>query len=79
MKMNAIESQQVLEWMAIGAETKGWAKALLILLRGRFPPGATPEMEATIRATFDLDRLGSWVDLTVKANSLDDFRQAAGL
>lgn len=81
-----IESQQVLEWMAMGeanarakGEVKGWAKALLIILAARFPPGATQEMEAIIRATVDLERLGSWLDLATTSNSLDAFRQAAGL
>jgi hypothetical protein len=83
---NVIESQQVLEWMAMG-EAKGEARgkiegeiaSLLRVLARRFPPGATPEMEATVRATVDLERLGSWLDLAVTTDSLDAFRQAAGL
>jgi len=83
---NVIESQQVLEWMAMGevkgearGEVKGEVKALLLVLASRFPPGATPEMEAAIRATADLGRLESWLDLAAKSSSLDAFRQAAGL
>jgi hypothetical protein len=87
---NVIESQQVLEWMAMG-EAKGEARgkiegkiegeieSLLRVLARRFPPGATPEMEAAFRATVDLERLGSWLDLAVTTDSLDTFRQAAGL
>ncbi|HEY7154570.1 MAG TPA: hypothetical protein VH575_11470 [Gemmataceae bacterium] len=79
---NVIESQQVLEWMAMG-EAKGAVKngidSLLRVLARRFPPGATPDMEVAIRTTVDLERLGSWLDLAVTTNSLDAFRQTAGL
>jgi hypothetical protein len=79
---NVIESQQVLEWMAMGeakGEAKGKAESLLRVLAGRFPPGATPEMAAAIRTTVDTGRLESWLDLVFMTNSLDAFRQAAGL
>jgi hypothetical protein len=75
---NMVESQQVLEWIAEG-EAKGEANALLQLLELRFPPGATADLLARIRATTDLTRLRTWFKFAVTADSLDAFRQAAGL
>jgi hypothetical protein len=74
---NMIESQQVLEWIAEG-RVEGEANALLRVLARRFPPGATPEMIAVIRATQDLERLEAWLDTAATADSLDAFRQASG-
>lgn len=76
--LNMRESQQVLEWMAMG-ETRGEIKSLLGVLAVLFPPGAPPELEAAIRATTNPEQLQSWIQLAVKANSLEAFRQAAGL
>jgi hypothetical protein len=79
---NMIESQQVLEWIAEGeakGRAEGEANALLRVLEKRFPPGAPPEMLAAIRATTDLERLHQWLDLALTVDSLDSFRQAAGL
>jgi hypothetical protein len=87
---NMIESQQVLEWMAQGeakgkAEgiaqgmARGEANAIVRMLAKRFPPGVPEDMAATIQATTDLGRLQSWFDLAFAADSLDAFRQAAGL
>jgi hypothetical protein len=65
---NVIESQQVLEWINMGraeGEAKGEAKgeargeikgvihSLLDVLATRFPPGASPELTAAIRASTD--------------------------
>jgi hypothetical protein len=75
---NMVESQQVLEWIAEG-EAKGEANGLLQLLELRFPPGAPAELARTIRATTELARLRSWFKLAFAADSLDAFRQAAGL
>jgi hypothetical protein len=36
-------------------------------------------MIAVIRATQDLERLRAWLDTAATADSLDAFRQAAGL
>jgi hypothetical protein len=79
------DSQQVLEWIAEGeakgearGEARGQAKALLRVLARRFPPGATAEMESAIRAA-DLQRLEAWLDAAATADSLEAFRQAAGL
>jgi hypothetical protein len=76
-----IQSQQVLEWMAEG-ETKGKiegkAETLLRVLRLRF--GAVPgDVETTIRAETDLNKLDVWVDAAVTAAGLADFRQATSL
>jgi hypothetical protein len=83
---NVIESQQVLEWMAMGeakgraeGEAKGKADALLEVLAMRFPPGAPAELEAAIRATTNQEQLRNWLAFAMKADSLDAFRQAAGL
>lgn len=83
---NVIESQQVLEWINMGraegeahGEVKGKADALLRVLARRFPPGATPEMTAAIYAAQNAVRLEAWLDLAATTNSLDSFRQSAGL
>jgi hypothetical protein len=79
---NVTDSQQVLEWIAEGeakGEARGEAKALLRVLARRFPPGAPADMVAAIQAMRDLARLEAWVDAAVTADSLEAFRQAAGL
>jgi hypothetical protein len=83
---NMEESQQVLEWIDQGrvegeakGEAKGEANALLRLLEKKFPPGASADTIAAIRATTDLERLRQWFDLALTAASLDAFRQAAGI
>jgi hypothetical protein len=87
---NVKDSQQVLEWIAEG-EAKGEARgeargllqgqadALLQVLARRFPPGASPQTESAVRATADLERLRTWLDTALAADSLEAFRQAAGL
>ncbi len=60
-------------------EAKGRAGALVDVLRNRFPPGVPPEMVAAIQRTTDLERLRHWIDLAFAADSLDAFRQAAGI
>ncbi|HEY7310371.1 MAG TPA: hypothetical protein VH643_13485 [Gemmataceae bacterium] len=79
---NVIESQQVLEWMAMGeakGELKSSINSLLTVLATLFPPGAPADLEGVIRATTDQEQLRNWLLLAVKSNSLDTFRQAAGL
>src|SRR5262249_29374458 len=66
---NVIESQQVLEWMAMG-EAKGEVKTLLSVLAELFPPGAPGDLEATIRAAADPEQLRRWLLTAVKADSL---------
>lgn len=79
---NVIESQQVLEWMAMGeakGEARGEINSLLEVLATRFPPGAPAQLEAAIRASNDREQLRTWLVSAVKADSLNAFRQAAGL
>jgi len=79
---NMRESQQVLEWINMGraeGRAEGEANALLRLLAKHFPPGAPQDLTAKIHATTDLERLRNWFDLAWAADSLDGFRQAAGL
>jgi len=75
---NVIESQQVLEWMAMG-EAKGEINALLQVLAARFPPGAPADLESAIRASADRQRLRDYLVAAAKADSLDAFRHVAGL
>jgi len=84
--MNVIESQQVLEWMAMGeargeaeAMVRGEIKFLLRALASRFPPGAPSDLETAIRAATNEEQVLNWFDLAIKAKSLQEFRQAAGL
>ena len=85
-----IESQQVLEWFNMGraegearGEIKGGVQfgidSLLDVLAMRFPPGAPADLEAAIRAITNRDQLHDWLLSAVKADSLDAFRQSAGL
>jgi hypothetical protein len=67
------ESQQVLEWRAVG-----WAETLLKVLKLRFGPLPQDVVDA-VKGTRDLGKLGRWLDTAVTANSLDDFRQAVRL
>lgn len=79
---NVIESQQVLEWMAMGeakGEVKGEIKSLLGVLAELFPPGAPSDLDAIIRATSDPEQLRRWLLIAVKGDSLDAFRKTAGL
>ena len=81
-----IQSQQVLEWMAMGeaegvtlGEVKGMSKSLLNVLAARFPPGAPRDLEEAIHAAANCEQLHSWLRFAVKTDSLDAFRQAAWL
>jgi hypothetical protein len=79
---NVTDSQVVLEWMARGRVEgllQGQANSLLQVLARRFPPGAPAQMESTIRATADVQRLQAWLDAALAADSLEAFRQAAGI
>ena len=58
------------------AETE--ARSVLRLLARRF--GAVPEeLAAAVRARTDVGRLERWLELTVDATSLANFREQAGL
>jgi hypothetical protein len=55
--LSVVESQQVLEWMAMGeakgeaeGQVRGEIKSLLRALATRFPSGATSDLETAIRA-----------------------------
>ncbi|HEY7426782.1 MAG TPA: hypothetical protein VH682_21275 [Gemmataceae bacterium] len=77
-----IESQQVLEWINMGraeGAVKNGIDSLLDVLATRFPPGAPADLEAAIRATTNRDQLRGWLVSAVKVDSLDAFRQAAGM
>lgn len=79
---NMRDSQQVLEWIAMGrseGKIEGERDALLRLLEKRFSPGAPAEVISAIRGTEDLEQLRHWVDSACSADSLDASRQAAGL
>jgi hypothetical protein len=69
-----IESQQVQEWMAIAE-----ANSVLEVLKARFRPGTPPDLEEAIRASTKGEQLRFWLRLAAKADSMDAFRQAAGL
>ena len=71
---NVEQSVQVLEWQA---KTK--ADDLLRVLGKRFPPGATADLERSIRQTNDMEQLDRWLDAALDAATLTAFRQKAGL
>jgi hypothetical protein len=87
------ESMQVREWQqeartealaegeakgeAIG-EAKGRAAAVVKVLEARFT-SVPKDLADAIRATTGLDTLDRWLPLAVQADSLDAFRQAAGV
>ena len=68
------QSIQVLEWQA-----QAKADDLLRVLGKRFPPGATPDLERSIRQTTDVEQLGRWLDAALDAGTLTAFRHKAGL
>jgi hypothetical protein len=87
---NVIESQQVLEWINMGraegeargearGEIKGEIKSLLQTLAVLFPPGAPAELETAIRTATSEEQVQKWLDVALRARSLEAFRQAAGL
>jgi hypothetical protein len=53
--------------------------ALLKFLTKRFQPALPPDMEASIRATDDLEKLDSWINSSLEANELEDFRRTCGI
>ena len=71
---NVEQSVQVLEWQA---KTK--ADDLLRVLGKRFPPGATADLERSIRQTNDMEQLDRWLDAALDTATLTAFRQKAGL
>jgi hypothetical protein len=74
---NVIESPTVNKWMAQAA-VKAQIEAVLGFLDARF--GSVPaEIKAKIESATSPDLLRRWVTLAGTAQSLDDFRQSAGL
>jgi hypothetical protein len=53
--------------------------ALLKFLANRFQAALPQEVAATIRATDDLVKLDSWIDSSLKASNLEDFRRICGI
>jgi hypothetical protein len=80
---NMRESTVINEWIAEG-RTEGRAEGqreaqradLLRVLRGRFNAPVPDDVTAAIQAASDLDVLGRWLDIAVRADSLDAFRAA---
>jgi hypothetical protein len=54
-------------------------KTLLRLLARRFQTTLPAEVEARIRSTADLEKLGDWIDAGIDANDLAEFRQMCGI
>jgi hypothetical protein len=81
-----VESQQVLEWMAMGeakgearGEIKGEIKLLLRALAALSPSGVPTDLEAKIRTNSSEELILTWFDAARKSPSLEAFRQAANL
>jgi hypothetical protein len=53
--------------------------ALLKILTNRFQPALPTDMEVSIRATDDLAKLDSWIDSSLEASDLNDFRRMCGI
>ena len=62
-------------------ERKAEAKVeiLVRLLARRFRVALPEELEARIRSTADLATLDAWIDASVEATDLDDFRRMCGI
>jgi hypothetical protein len=52
---------------------------LLRLLSKRFKTALPVEVEGCIRSTDDLGKLDTWIDATLEASDLADFRRMTGL
>jgi hypothetical protein len=67
----------------IEGRTEGMAEAkvdaLLKILTNRFQPALPKDLEASIRATDDIEKLDSWVNSSLKASDLQDFRRTCGI
>jgi hypothetical protein len=75
------ESMQVREWQAEAlaeGEARGRAAAVIKVLEARFT-SVPQDLADAIRATTDLGTLDRWLPLAVQADSLDTFRQTAGV
>ncbi len=54
-------------------------KTLLKLLTKRFQEALPADVEARIRSTADLEKLDAWIDASLEASDLDDFRRMCGI
>ena len=54
-------------------------KTLLRLLTKRFQAALPGELEARIRSTADLDKLDAWIDASLEASDMEDFRRMCGI
>jgi hypothetical protein len=92
MGWNMEISQQVLEWQAealqrgkaegkaegkVEGKAEGKAEALLKVLRIRFGKRIPRKLQQTLLETADLARLEQWLELALRVDSLESFREAA--
>jgi len=52
---------------------------LLKLLTKRFQVALPADVEARIRSTSDLEKLDAWIDASLEASDLEDFRRMCGI
>ena len=60
-------------------KTEANVKTLLRLLTKRFQAALPGELEARIRSTADLDKLDAWIDASLEASDMEDFRRMCGI
>jgi len=60
-------------------KTEANVKTLLRLLSKRFQVALPAEVEARIRSTADLETLDAWIDSSLEASDLEDFRRMCGI
>jgi hypothetical protein len=70
------ESPTVNKWIAAAVKSK--VEALIGLVEDKFSP-VPPEVTAKIEATTALDVLHNWVITAATVDTLEKFRQAAGV
>jgi hypothetical protein len=70
-----------LDWMMVLPEESEEAKVetLLRLLTKRFKTAIPDELSAHIRTTSDLDKLDGWIDTSLEASNLEEFRRICGI
>jgi len=63
----------------IEGEAEAKVEILLRLLGKRFKTPLPAELEGYIRSTHELNKLDVWIDTTVEASDLTDFRRLSGI
>jgi len=63
----------------IEGKAEAIVKTLLRLLTKRFQVALPAEVEARIRSTADLATLDTWIDTSLEARDLEDFRRICGI